>query len=155
MSEARSPPTTSPHSVWEGHNIVRETITTCFCPWTPVPPSPRGAGPAGGPRSGPEPQQGTHLPSETNFSQPIPTYYDDSIVVSEVHDLLCIRVVGGPVGVRPHPLHQVVVPGKEVEVLQVAALPGSQGQVQALAPEVRVLVPAEAPEVEGSVVYPG
>ena len=39
--------------------------------------------------------------------------------------------MGGPVGVGPHPLDEVVVPGEE-------------GQVQPLAPDVGVLVTTEA-----------
>ena len=45
----------------------------------------------------------------------------------------------GPVGVCSHPLDEVVVPGK-------------QGEVQPLAPDVAVLMPPEPPEIELLVV---
>ena len=57
------------------------------------------------------------------------TFVNDNypIPVSEVHQLVSIGVVGGPVGVSPGPLDQVVVPGE-------------QSQVQTLPADVGVLV---------------
>jgi hypothetical protein len=36
---------------------------------------------------------------------------DDAVLVSKVHDLLCVGIVGCSVGVCSHPFDQVVVPG--------------------------------------------
>ena len=38
---------------------------------------------------------------------------NDTVGVGQLHDLVRVGVVRGPVGVGPHPLYQVVVPGTD------------------------------------------
>ena len=59
--------------------------------------------------------------------------------VCKIHQLVSVGIVRGPVRVGSHPFDQVVVPSK-------------QGQVQALAPDVGVLVSPESAEIELLVV---